>query len=135
VTDYGQVVAMAADVGLFSFGAAGGTSLSAPAAPGGGTSGGSTPTAPGGSEGGGNLGENVAGGGGGGGTEGSGGVGGAGGGGGGTGTVSGAELGGGAGGERGNLPFSGFPAALVAAVGGALTATGAALARAVRRDR
>ena len=114
---------MAADFGLLIPGAGGGTSLSAPASPGGG-----------GEVGGGEVGGGEVGGGPG--EAGVGGVGGSGGGGGGgTGGVSGADLGGGAGGGRGELPFSGFPAALVAAVGGALTATGAALARAVRRDR
>ena len=125
VTDYGSVVAMAADFGLLIPGAQGGTSLSVPVAP----------------ESGGTLGEEVAGGGapeagGGPGDSGEAGVGGvSGGGGGGAGTVSGAELGGASGAERGEHPFTGFPAALVAAVGGTLTAVGAALARAVRRDR
>jgi hypothetical protein len=53
---------------------------------------------------------------------------------GGGGTV-GAGAGGGVGGGGGGLPFTGFPAAAVAAVGTGLVATGVALRRAVRPKR
>jgi hypothetical protein len=134
VTDYGTIVMMASDLGLLLPGVAGGASLSAPTAPGGGgdvvtpDSGGSQPQGgeggpggPGGEGGPGGIVEvgdvNTTGGGGG---PSGGGAGG------------GPELAGAAGGGRGEHPFTGFPAALVAAVGGTLAATGAALRRAFR---
>ena len=42
--------------------------------------------------------------------------------------------GGGSGGGSGELPFTGFPAAVVAALGGALATSGAFMRRALRRD-
>ena len=130
VVDYGTIVTMASDLGLLIPGISAGSSLSAPTAPGG-SGGGNVPTL--GGEGGSGA---PTGGGGGtpevGGVNVTGGDGSGGGGSGGGGPVVDGELAGGE--ERGELPFSGFPAALVAAVGGTLAATGAALRRAVRRE-
>jgi hypothetical protein len=109
---------MTADTGLFSSGLLGGASLSTPVSPGGGGELPASEVSPG-------SGTSPATGGGG--TPS------------GTGGVSGASAGGGGGssptGAAGGsgLPFTGFPVAVVAAIGGALTASGAALRRAVRR--
>jgi hypothetical protein len=128
VTDYGTIALMASDMGLLLPGLSG-ASLSNPTAPGGGGGGGSGDY--GGSGGGGDQGSpgntvdvggvNTTGGGGG--SSGGGGS-----------PGGGAELAGGSGGGRSEHPFTGFPAALVAAVGGTLSATGAALRRALRID-
>jgi hypothetical protein len=135
VTDYGVIVTMASDFGLFPSGLASGSSLSTPVSPGGG--GGSGGPQPGGG-GGGEVGGVHTGGGTGGGTPGGGAPGGGAPGGGGTpgggGAVGGELASSGGGGGRSQLPFTGFPAALVAAVGATMTATGAAIRRALRLD-